>query len=104
MLDYLPDGAEECTRIDPRLLAMRFLSSSGARLRLAASRIGGEAGAGLAQALSDMMIDSTVDPMHWPIDDMLAMLRQPGARPDMQVGRLIADLSHLARKIAADPA
>ena len=103
MFDYLP-RAEERTRSDPRLLAIRILSSSGARLALVASRIGGEAGAALAQALRDMMIDPTVDPMHWPIDEMLAMLRQPGARRDTQVDRLIASLSHLSRKIDAGPA
>ena len=42
--------------------------------------------------------------MHWPIDETLALLRQPGARPDAQVDRLIAGLSHLHERIDAGAA
>lgn len=101
MFDYLPEASQASRRTDPRLLAMRFMSSSGARLARAAARIGDEAGAALAEALRDMMIDRTVDPTHWPIDETLALLRRPGARPDPQVDRLIADLSDLRSRIDA---
>jgi hypothetical protein len=96
MFDYLPDTA---AKFDPRLLALRFLATSGARLTRAAQRIGGEAGAALAHALGDMMIDPTVDPMHWPIDPTLAMLRGSGAQPDTQVEQLIVNLSQLRDRI-----
>jgi hypothetical protein len=101
MFDYLPKAAQDSTPTHPRLFAMRFLSSSAARLTRAAGRLGGEAGVALAQALRDMMIDPAVDPMHWPIDDMLAILRRPGAERDVQVDRLIATLSYLRGRIDA---
>ena len=104
MLDEFPHTTHAPAQSDPRLLALRFPSCSGARLARAAERIGNEAGVALVQALRDMVIDFTVDPMHWPIDEMLAMLRQPGARPDAQVDRLIAGLSHLRDRIDASTA
>ena len=101
MLDYLPEAAQASTRTHPRLFAIRFLSSSAGRLTRVAARLGGEAGVALAQALRDMMIDPEVDPMHWPIDDMLAILRRSGAGSDVQVDRLIATLSYLRNRIDA---
>ena len=101
MFDFLPENLQASTRTNPQLLAMRFLSSSGARLVRAAARIGDEAGAALAHALADMIVDPTVDPMHWPIDEMLALLRGSDVQPDAQVDRLIANLSHLRSRIDA---
>jgi hypothetical protein len=101
MFDYLPEKGLETTRISPRLFAVRFLSSSGARLARAATRIGGEPGAALAQVLQDMVVDATVDPVHWPLNEMLAVLRRPGAQADAQVERLIANLSLLRGTIDA---
>jgi len=101
MFDEFPDINHTRRESAPRLLALRFLSSFGACLAPALARIGDEAGAALAHALRDMMIDPTIDPMHWPIDETLAMLRQPSAQPDAQVDRLIARLSHLRDRIDA---
>lgn len=100
MLDEFPQAAHSA-QSDPRLLALRFFASSGARLARAAARIGDEAGVALVQTLRDMVIDFTVDPLHWPIDEALAMLRQYTARPDAQVDRLIVGLSHLRDRIDA---
>ncbi|MER2508157.1 MAG: hypothetical protein ABTQ27_05295 [Amaricoccus sp.] len=102
MLDHLPEDLLPILS-DPRLLAISVIATSGARLVRAATRIGGEAGAGLANALRDMVIDPTVDPEHWPIDDMLALLRLPGARLDIQIGHLIAQLLRLRHAIDARP-
>ncbi len=101
MLDELPHTTHAPAQSDPRLLAMRFLSRSGARLARAAARIGDEAGLALVQVLRDMVIDFTVDPMHWPIDETLAMLRRPGAQADAQVDRLIEGLLFLCDRIEA---
>lgn len=80
MFDYLPDTTQAPAQTDTPLLALRFLATSGARLTRAAQRIGGEDGAALAQAIRDMAVDSTVDPAHWPIDAMVAMLHRLSAR------------------------
>ena len=101
MFDHLPDAIQAPARTDPRLLALRFLATSGACLARTAARVGGEAGAALAQAIRDMAVDATVDPAHWPIGEMLGMLRQHGAQPDAQVDQMIASLSHLCSRIDA---
>ena len=54
----------------------------------------------LAQALRDMMLDASVDPMHWPVDAMLAVLRRSPAHRDAQVDGLIGSLSLLQARIA----
>ena len=69
----------------------------GARLTQAARRIGGEAGAVLAQAIHDV----AVDPERWPVDAMVAMLHRSSARQDAEVDRLIANLSYLRGRIDA---
>lgn len=79
---------------DPRLLAISIIAMPGARLVRAATRTGGEAGAGLPHAMIDMMIDQAVDPEHWPIDDMLTLLRRPDARPDAQLVAQLRRLQH----------
>lgn len=100
MLDHLPDDRSPILS-DPRLLAIGALATSSARLVRAATRIGGEAGAGLAHALRDMVLEATVDPEHWPIDEILTLLRRPGVQPDVQVERLCARLQHIRRAIDA---
>ena len=97
MLDDLPNATQLPAQSDPRLLALRFLATAGTRLARAAQRIGGEAGAALTHALGDMMIDRTVDPMHWPIDAMVSM--RPSAGQDAEVDRLIESFSYLRRRI-----
>lgn len=102
MFDHLPDPAHE---VGPsaglRLLAVRFVATSGARLLRESGRIGGEAGAALAHALRDMIVDATVDPAHWPLAETLEMLRRPDMRRDAHVEQLIARLSDLLRRIDA---
>lgn len=99
MFDDLPNATQLPAQSDLRLLALRFLATAGPRLARAAQRIGGEAGAPLTHALGDMMIDRTVDPMHWPIDAMVSMLHRPSARQDAEVDRLIESLSYLRSRI-----
>lgn len=101
MFDYLPDAIQAPARTDPRLLALRFLATSGGCLVRTAARVGGEAGGALAQAIRDMAVDATVDPVHWPIAEMLGMLRQHGAQPDAQVDQMIASPSDLRSRIDA---
>lgn len=100
MFDHLPRPAHD---IDPsaglRLLAVQFVATSGARLLRENGLIGGEAGAALAHALRDMIVDATVDPAHWPLAETLEMLRQPDARPDANVDQLIGSLSDLRSRI-----
>lgn len=98
MFDDLPSTTQPPAQSDPRLLALQFLATAGTRLARAAQRIGGEAGATLTHALGDMMIDRTVDPMHWPIDAMVSMLHRPSAGQDAEVDRL-ESLSYLRSRI-----
>ena len=63
--------------VPARLLGIEFVASSGARLILAASRIGGEEGAALACACRDMILDRDTEPLHWPIEEMTDLLRSP---------------------------
>ena len=102
MFDFTPSNPTAQPVSDPRLIARRLLATSGARLALASARLGGEDGAALAHALRDMVLDAGVDPIHWPVDEALAMLRRPDRHPDAQVDRLVASLSHLREAIAAD--
>lgn len=92
MLDsFPPDSTSRLIRVCARTLAIRFLSASGAHLARVAALIGGEDAAALAHALRDMILDSTVDPSHWPLSETLALLRRdPG--PDVHTRRLIEDL------------
>jgi hypothetical protein len=102
MFDHLPDSAHDVgPSADPRLLAVQFVVTSGARLLRESGRIGGEAGAALAHAVRDMFVDSTVDPAHWPLTEALEMLRRPDMRPDPHVDRLIARLADLRCRIDA---
>ncbi len=102
MFHHLPDPAHDVDpSAGPRLLAVQFVATSGARLLRESGRIGGEAGAALAHALRDMIVDATVDPAHWPLAETLAMLHRPDMRPDADVDRLIARLSDLHRRIDA---
>ena len=82
-----------------RLLAIEFIAGSGARLILAASRIGGEQGAALACACRDMILDRDTDPLHWPIEELTDLLRSPTQKRDEQVEHLIRQLDHLRRQI-----
>ncbi|WP_299130004.1 hypothetical protein [uncultured Amaricoccus sp.] len=102
MFDHLPDPAHDVgPSVDPRLLALQFIATSGAHLLRESGRIGGEAGAALAHAPRDMIVDATVDPAHRPLAETLEMLRQPDARPDAHVDHLIARLSDLRSRIDA---
>lgn len=79
MFDFTPDTRETAS---PRLLALELIARSSARLRLIASQLGGDAGMALICALRDMIIDAAVDPLHWPIDEAIALLRRPAPGRD----------------------
>ena len=85
--------------VPARLLGIKLVASSGARLILAASRIGGEEGAALACACRDMILDRDTDPLHWPIEELTDLLRSPTQEGDGQVEPLIRRLDHLRREI-----
>jgi hypothetical protein len=99
MFDLAPPPAISQQPAPPRVLALQFVAGSGTRLVLAATRRGCEEGAALAHALKDMILDSTVDPLHWPLDDMIVLLRRPARDPDAQVERLIGQLERIRHRI-----
>jgi hypothetical protein len=70
----------------------------GSRLRLAAGRVGGEAGLALACALIDM-VEADVDPTGWPITEVIALLCREAAR-DRQVARLLIELGEIEKRLA----
>jgi hypothetical protein len=85
--------------VPARLLGIQFVANSGARLILAASRIGGDEGAALACACRDMILDRDTDPLHWPIEELTDLLKSPTQRRDGQVEHLIRRLDHLRQEI-----
>lgn len=103
MFDFTPDPTDAQESASPRILALGLIARSSARLRLGASRLGGDAGMALICALSDMIIDATVDPLHWPIDEAIALLRQPAPSRDAQVDRLVEQLERIRERIGSAP-
>lgn len=103
MFDFATDPSISHEITPPRALALLLIARSSARLRLAAYRLGGDAGVALICALRDMIIDTTVDPAHWPIDEAIALLRQPIAGKDIQVDRLARDLERIRGRIGSEP-
>lgn len=93
MFDYLP--GQPLDETDPRLLGIRFLIAHRAALARVAAAMRDEEAAALAHALSDMMIDPTVDPMHWPIEEMIALFRRSGAAQSGDAERLAGELTRL---------
>lgn len=79
--------------------ALVLCAGAGSRLFHAATANGGNDGAALACALGDMIADSTVDPLHWPIDEMIELLARPTAAPDAQTKRLLTQLKRIRRQI-----
>lgn len=81
-----------------RRRARALAATAGSRLRLAAGRVGGEAGLALACALIDMA-SADVDPTGWPVAEVIALLRDEAER-DRQVARLLAELWEIEDRIA----
>lgn len=88
---FVPDAAL-------RRRARALAATAGSRLRLAAGRVGGEAGLALACALIDMA-SADVDPAGWPVAEVIALLRDEAER-DRQVARLLANLREIEDRIA----
>lgn len=84
-----------------RRSAHALAATAGSRLRLAAGRVGGEAGLAVVCALIDMINDD-VDPAGWPVAEVIAVLRGEAAR-DHQVARLLVDLRGIEDRVAALP-
>jgi hypothetical protein len=103
MFDFAADTSISQEIAPPRALALQLIAQSSARLRLAAFRLGGDAGVALICALRDMIIDTTVDPLHWPIDEAIALLCQPVAGRDTQVDRLTRQLERIRDRIRQEP-
>ena len=103
MFDFTPDRTDAQETASPRILALELIAHSSARLRLAASRLGGDAGTALICALRDMFIDTTVDPLHWPIEEAIALLRRPAPGRDAQVDRLVGQLDRIREWIGSEP-
>ena len=103
MFDCAADPSENPDIAPPRVLALDLFPRSSASLRRTASRLGGDAGLALICALSDMISDPTVDPLHWPIDEAIALLRQPATGKDAEVDRLARQLERIRRPIGEEP-
>lgn len=99
MFDYVPAPPHDET--DPRLLGIRFLIAHRAALARVAAAMRDEEAAALVHALTDMMLDLTVDPMHWPIEEMVALLRRPGAAQGEEAELLAGELIRLRNAIDA---
>jgi len=103
MFDFFPDSTPLQQTASPRVLALDLIARSGARLRLAAARRGGNAGVALVWAMRDMILDATVDPLHWPLDDAITLHRQPAPTRDVQVDRLAEQLERIRERIGSTP-
>lgn len=74
------------------LARARHLSrTSAARLRRAATRLGGDDGLALACATIDMAASGEF-PAGWPIAELIALLDTPAGRRDRQIERLLVEL------------
>lgn len=102
MFDIIPSRSNETCLASPRSPALSLLARSGARLRLIASRRGGRAGLALICAFCDMIADPTVDPLHWPIDHVIALVRGPVAGQDAEWDRLVRRLQRIRDLIGDD--
>lgn len=103
MLDYAAGPSESPDIAPPRVLALDLVVRSSASLRWIASRLGGDAGLALICVLCDMIIDPTVDPLHWPIDEAIALLRQPAMERAAEVDWLARQLERIRRRIGKEP-
>ena len=95
MFDFAADPSENPHIAPPRVLALDLIVRSSASLRRIASHLGG--------VLCDMIVDPTVDPLHWPIDEAIALLRQPAAGRDAEVDRLARQLERIWRSVGEEP-
>lgn len=80
--------------------ARAFAATTGSRLRLAAGRVGGEPGLALACVFLDM-VNANVDPLWWPIGEVIALLKIGAAR-DRQVARLLHELGEIEDQLSID--
>ena len=106
MFDYLPTPPLTRDTASPRILGVRFIEKWGARLVLASSRLGGEEGAALAWVFRDMILDTGVHPLHWPIDELIDLLRKPAARRDGQIEQIVRRLERIRQetdRLGPDP-
>ena len=103
MFDFATDPAVGQNTAPARVLALKLIASSSAGLVAAASRLGGDAGSALMCALRDMIIDATVDPFHWPIEEAIALLLTPARGRDGQTDRLVVQLERIRDRIRSGP-
>jgi hypothetical protein len=103
MLEFAAGPSEISEIAPPRVLALDLVARSNASLRQIASGLGGDAGLALICVLCDMIIDPNVDPLHWPIDQAIALLRQPGVGKEAEVDRLARQLERIRHRIGQEP-
>jgi hypothetical protein len=97
MFDYLP--TPPLSRESACRSFTDFIANFGAWLALASSRLGGEEGAALVHAFRDMVVDSAVHPHQWPIDELIALFRNPQERRDTQVEQMVRRLERIRQEI-----
>lgn len=51
--------------------------------------------------MRDMFLDATIDPLHWPIDEVIALFRQPAPVKDIQADRIVAQLERIRERIGS---
>ena len=106
MFDCLPTPPINGETASPRILGVRFIEKWGGRLVLDSSRLGGEEGAALAWAFRDMVLDTGVHPLHWPIDELIDLLRTPATRQDGQIEQIVRKLDRIWQetdRLGSDP-
>jgi hypothetical protein len=103
MFDFAAGPSVHTEIAPPRARALDLVARSSASLRLIASRLGGDAGLALICVICDMINDPSVDPLHWPIHEVIALLRQPAAGRDAEVDRLARQLERIRDRIGQEP-
>lgn len=101
ILGFVPASLWCSPEVALRRRARALVATAGSRLRLAAGRVGGEPGLALACAFIDM-VDANVDPLWWPIGEVIALLQKEAAR-DRQVARLLHELGEIEDRLSMDP-
>ena len=99
MFDIAPVRTRSHLPTSPRSLALQLLATSSALRVPAASRIAGHDGTALAYSFIEIVVDGTVDPLCWPLDELIELLRKPSERRDVKVEPLIQRLERIQLQI-----
>jgi hypothetical protein len=93
-----PIALGECIR----LAGAELMRKVGKHMIRAAREIDGDEGAALAYACRDMIFDVEVTPEHWPLADLIALLRRADVSQELRMTQVLDALQSLIDAIDAN--